>query len=296
MIKGKTLLATAAIGAALAIAAPAAAKDCSEMAGLALDGGKVTGATLVAPGTFQPPAGFGPPPGIANTSYKALPAFCRLQATLTPTSDSDIKVEVWLPASGWNGKLVGIGNGVWAGSISYSEMAVTLAQGYAVVATDTGHAGAGLTAEWAVGHPEKLVDFGYRAIHLMTVTAKEAIRDFYGRAASYSLWNSCSTGGRQGLMAAARYPEDFDAISSKSAGQSDDRSHDSEHVGRLSGETHSECESVSGLAQSRPQGGGRQMRRPGWSCRRAHRSASGLPFRRRFSRLQARPIRSLPQP
>ncbi|WP_404712238.1 tannase/feruloyl esterase family alpha/beta hydrolase [Sphingomonas sp. MMS24-J13] len=214
-IRRGTWLGAAAIGAAFALASPAMAKDCGAMTGLALDKGKVTAATLVAPGTFQPPAGFGPPPGIANSSYKALPAFCRVQATLTPTSDSDIKVEVWLPAAGWNGKLVGIGNGIWAGNISYAEMALTLAAGYAVVATDTGHTGTGLTAEWAVGHPEKVVDFGSRAIHLMTVTAKAAIKDFYGQAAKYSLWNSCSTGGRQGLMAAARYPEDFDAVSSK---------------------------------------------------------------------------------
>lgn len=211
----KTWLALAASGAALAIASPAAAKDCGDLAKLALDKGTVTSATLVEAGGFQAPAGFGPPPGIANTAYKNVPAFCRVQATLTPTADSDIKVEVWLPASGWNGKLVGIGNGVWAGSISYSEMAPTLAQGYAVVATDTGHKGTGLTAEWAVGHPEKVVDFGYRAIHLMTVTAKAAIKDFYGNGPKYSLWNSCSTGGRQGLMLAARFPDDYDAISSK---------------------------------------------------------------------------------
>jgi feruloyl esterase len=205
----------AAAGAICAIAAPASAKDCGDVARLSLDKGEVTAATLIAPGAFQPPAGSGPPPGIANAGYGALPAFCRVQATLRPTTDSDIKVEVWLPASGWNGKLVGIGNGIWAGSISYSEMGPTLAQGYAVVATDTGHTGTGLTAEWAVGHPEKLVDFGSRAVHLMTVTAKQAIADFYGRPATYALWNSCSTGGRQGLMAAARYPQDFDAISSK---------------------------------------------------------------------------------
>jgi hypothetical protein len=214
-IARKSWLALAASGAALVVASPAAAKDCGEMAGLSLDKGKVTSATLVEPGAFQPPAGFGPPPGVANSSYKNLPAFCRLQVTLTPTSDSDIKVEVWLPAQAWNGKLVGIGNGVWAGSISYSEMAPTLAQGYAVVATDTGHKGTGLTAEWAVGHPEKLVDFGYRAIHLMTVTAKAAISGYYGSGPKLSLWNSCSTGGRQGLMLAARFPDDYDAISSK---------------------------------------------------------------------------------
>jgi len=214
-IHAKAWLATAACIVALGWGSAATAKNCPEVESLALDKGKVTAATLVEAGAFQPPAGSGPPPGIANSNYKSLPAFCRVQATLTPTSDSDIKVEVWLPATGWNGKLVGIGNGIWAGSISYAEMAPTLAQGYAVVATDTGHKGSGLTAEWAVGHPEKLVDFGYRAIHLMTVTAKAAIKDFYGSGAKLALWNSCSTGGRQGLMLAARYPGDYDAISSK---------------------------------------------------------------------------------
>jgi hypothetical protein len=208
-------LVAAVFAAACAITVPARARDCGDMTHVALADGKVTGATLVEAGAFQPPqAGFGPPPGVANRAFAGLPAFCRVQTTLTPTRDSDIKVEIWLPASGWNGRLVGIGNGVWAGSISYSELGAALARGYAAVATDTGHTGNGLTAEWAVGHPEKLVDFGYRAVHLMTVTAKQTIRDYYGRAAAFSLWNSCSTGGRQGLMAAARYPEDFDAVSS----------------------------------------------------------------------------------
>ncbi|MCB5424998.1 tannase/feruloyl esterase family alpha/beta hydrolase [Altererythrobacter sp. CC-YST694] len=207
-------LAIAASAAAVAVASPAAAKDCNDLIGLKLDKGRVTSAQLVAPGAFeQPPAPFGPPPGVANAAYKHLPAFCRVQATLTPTSDSDIKVEVWLPASGWNGKFVGIGNGIWAGQLSYSELGSPLSRGYAVATTDTGHTGSGLTAEWAVGHTEKLIDFGHRAVHGMTVTAKAAIKDFYGKGPSLSFWNSCSTGGRQGLMAAFRYPEDYDAIS-----------------------------------------------------------------------------------
>jgi hypothetical protein len=198
----------------MAAAAPAAAKDCAALAGAAVPDGKVTAATLVEAGAFQPPASpFGPPPGVGGGSYKGLPAFCRVQATLTPTPDSDIKVEVWLPAAGWNGKLVGIGNGVWAGTISYSQLAETLARGYAATATDTGHVGNGLTGEFAVGHPEKLTDFGYRAVHVMTVAAKAVVRDFYGDAAKASFWNSCSTGGRQGLMEAYRYPGDYDAIS-----------------------------------------------------------------------------------
>ena len=120
---------------------------------------------------------------------------------------------MWLPASGWNGKLVGIGNGVWAGSISYFQLGEPMSRGYAVAATDTGHVGNGLSADFAVGHPEKLTDFGYRAVHDMTLAAKAAIRDFYGEGPRTSLWNSCSTGGRQGLMEAYRYPDDYDAIS-----------------------------------------------------------------------------------
>lgn len=202
----------AAVAAALA-AAPAAAAECSDLAKMNLPGGKVMSAVLVAPGAFQPPAGIGAPPGVAAGRYGNLPAFCRVQITLTPSPDSDIKSEVWLPASGWNGKYVGIGNGVWAGTISYGEVGAALAKGYAAAATDTGHVGNGMTGDFAVGHPEKLVDFGHRAVHETTVAAKRVIAAFYGRGPKLSFWNSCSTGGRQGLMEAYRYPADFDAIS-----------------------------------------------------------------------------------
>ena len=208
----KLMLVGAALGAVLT-AAPAAAADCGELASMALPKGKVTSAALVAPGAFQQPAGPGAPPGVGGGAYRDLPEFCRVQATLTPSSDSDIKVEVWLPATGWNGKFVGIGNGIWAGQLSLSQLADPLKRGYAVATTDTGHTGSGLTAEWAIGHPEKLIDFGYRAVHEMVVTAKRSIEAFYGSGPQRSYWNSCSTGGRQGLMAAYRYPEDFDAIS-----------------------------------------------------------------------------------
>ncbi|MGZ3197931.1 MAG: tannase/feruloyl esterase family alpha/beta hydrolase [Croceibacterium sp.] len=209
---GKTAAALTASTIALAFATPASAKDCASLASLRV-GGKVTSATLVPAGGFQQPAGPGLPPGVAGAAYKEVPAFCRVQATLTPTKDSDIKVEVWLPATGWNGKFVAVGNGVWAGQLSYSAMADPLKQGYAVATTDTGHTGSGLDAKWAVGHTEKVVDFGYRAVHGMVVTAKQAVNAFYGAAPKKSYWNSCSTGGRQGLMEAHRYPTDFDAIS-----------------------------------------------------------------------------------
>ncbi len=214
MTLAKLALAASAGLLALAAANGAAAKDCADLEGLALDKGSVTSAKLVAPGAFEaPPGPFGPPPGVVASPFADLPEFCRVQATLRPTDDSDIKVEVWLPAKGWNGKFVGIGNGIWAGQLSYNELGDPLSRGYAVATTDTGHSGSGLTAEWAVGHKEKLVDFGYRAVHLMTVTAKAAITGYYGEGPAHSFWDSCSTGGRQGLMAAYRYPEDFDAIS-----------------------------------------------------------------------------------
>jgi feruloyl esterase len=194
---------------------PVAAASCESIASLALPDGKITSATLVAAGEFKPPMGgpmMGGPGGLAV--FKTAPAFCRVTATLTPTPDSDIKIEVWMPAENWNGKLVGIGNGVWAGSISYSALAEPLAKGYATVATDTGHVGSGMDAKFAVGHKEKLIDNGYRAVHEMTVKAKAFIGAYYGRKEQRSLWVSCSTGGRQGLMEAYRYPKDYDGVSS----------------------------------------------------------------------------------
>jgi feruloyl esterase len=131
-------------------------------------------------------------------------------AVLTPSSDSHIEIEVWMPAENWNGKFQAVGNGGWGGVISFSAMAAALQEGYATASTDTGHKG--FDALFAIDHPEKLVDFAHRAVHEMTVKAKALIAAYYKRAPRLSYWNGCSTGGRQGLMAAQKYPEDFDAI------------------------------------------------------------------------------------
>lgn len=195
------------------IAAAPAHAACEDLAGMELEGGTVTSAEVVARGAFEAPAGFGPPPGVMATPFAQLPAFCRVRATLSPVPGSAINSEIWMPLADWNGRYVGIGNGIWAGSISFAELGRTLARGYATAATDTGHSGSGLTAEWAIGHPERLVDFGHRAVHVTTQAAKRVVERFYDRAPDFSFWNSCSTGGRQGLMAAYRYPGDFDAIS-----------------------------------------------------------------------------------
>ena len=114
----------------------------------------------------------------------AVPAHCRISAVLTPSSDSHIEIEVWLPADGWNGKLEVVGNGGWAGVISTPAMASALREGYATASTDTGHKGG--SGSFAVGHPEKLVDFGYRSMHELTATAKALVTKFYQRPARLS--------------------------------------------------------------------------------------------------------------
>ncbi len=146
-----------------------------------------------------------------STALQMLPAHCRVAATLQPSPDSDIKMEIWLPVhSVWNGKFLAIGGGGWVGSINRGGMATALQENYATASTDTGHEGG--SASFAVGHPEKVVDFSHRAVHEMTLTAKAIISAYYGRGSQFSYWNGCSTGGRQGLIAAQKYPEDFDGI------------------------------------------------------------------------------------
>jgi feruloyl esterase len=114
------------------------------------------------------------------------------------------------PTAQWNGKFIAVGSGGLGGSLSYGEMADALRRGYATSATDDGHTGP--SASFVVGHPEKLIDFAYRAEHEMTVEAKTLIRAFYGRDPRYSIWSGCSGGGREGLLQASRYPDEFDGI------------------------------------------------------------------------------------
>jgi feruloyl esterase len=189
----------------LLVAAPAMGAPCESLSTFSQPHVSVTLVQTVGAGQFTPPTR-----GRGADAFANLPAFCRVAATLTPSSDSEIKVEVWLPAAGWNGKLQAVGNGGWAGTISYPAMATALGAGYAAVSTDTGHVGG--NASFIVGHPEKLVDFEERAVHEMTVTAKAVATQYYGSAPQRAYFSGCSTGGRQALTEAQRYPLDFDAI------------------------------------------------------------------------------------
>jgi feruloyl esterase len=184
-----------------------AATTCESLRANAPQHATVTVAEVIAPGQFVPPTPAGPGGGAA---FKTLPAFCRVAATLRPVEDSEIRIEVWMPAAGWNGKLQSVGNGAWAGSISYPAMAIALQSGYAAASTDTGHSGN--IATFVVGHPEKLVDFAWRSVHEMTVAAKALAAAYYGNGPQRSYFNGCSTGGRQALTEAQRFPNDYDGI------------------------------------------------------------------------------------
>jgi Tannase and feruloyl esterase len=186
------------------------ASPCEQLTGLELPAAKVVSAETVRAGTFLPPGVAAHTPAAAT--YKKLPAFCRAVLKATPSSDSRIPIEVWMPTTGWNHKYRGQGNGGFAGAIDYHGMAGSISLGYATSATDTGHKGEATDAGWALHHPEKIVDFGYRAIHLTAVLAKAVIEAFYHTAASRSYFDSCSDGGREALMEAERFPEDYDGI------------------------------------------------------------------------------------
>ncbi|HUI44002.1 MAG TPA: tannase/feruloyl esterase family alpha/beta hydrolase [Terriglobia bacterium] len=205
------LLLIVPMAASVLAAAGATPTPCEKLANLGLPNTKITLAQSVSEGAFTPPPSpmppMGPPP-----SFKDVPAFCRVVAEAAPTPDSDIKIEIWMPASGWNGKFQGVGNGGFAGMIDYEGLGTAVKHGYATAATDTGHSGSPIDAGWALGHPEKVADFGYRGIHLMTQDARAIISAFYGDNPQRAYFASCSDGGREALMEAQRFPEDYNGI------------------------------------------------------------------------------------
>jgi feruloyl esterase len=189
------------------------AATCDNLSNLSLPQTAITMAASVRPGAFAPPPSFSLRLQPGDVAYKDLPAFCRVAATLRPSSDSEIKIEVWLPSPEvWNGKFMAVGNGGQAGEIYYHKMGLPLTLGYAVASTDTGHEGKGDDGSYALGHPEKVIDFGYRAVHEMVMKSKAIIAEYYSRSARFSYWNGCSTGGRQGIEDLQRYPSDFDGV------------------------------------------------------------------------------------
>jgi feruloyl esterase len=178
------------------------ASPCDTLTSLTLPDTTITSATAVAAGPLTVPGARAP---------IAVPAFCRVLAVSRPTPDSEIRFEVWIPpAEAWNGKFEGTGNGGFSSALEYGPMAQGLSRGYAVAGSNTGHEGGDLT--FGVGHMEKINDWAYRAIHVMTENAKLIVRDYYGKFAQYAYFNGCSTGGQQAMSEAQRYPDDYDGI------------------------------------------------------------------------------------
>lgn len=188
--------------------ARAQGRSCESLSELKLADVTIQSAKSTPTGKLAVPAdGPDAPPQTFET-----PAFCRVRGVIKPTADSDIRFEVWMPSANWNGRFEGAGNGGFAGAINYGGLAAAVRARFAAASTDTGHEANGIEAKWALGHPEKVIDFGYRAIHLTTVAGKAIVAAFYGSPANYFYFSSCSNGGRQALMEAQRFPQDYDGI------------------------------------------------------------------------------------
>jgi feruloyl esterase len=190
---------------------------CEDLAHVRLPKTKISLAETHPAGSFQPPDAKNPFTGaVVTPAPLAVPTFCRIKATLTPTHKSAIEIEIWLPSQGWNEKFLGIGNGGFAGSILYQDLASGIRAGYATVSTDTGHKG-GLPKVFEQAPVEVLTDFGWRAGHEMTLTAKKLVSDYYGASPSFSYFSGCSGGGRMALIEAQRFPGDYSGVIAGSA-------------------------------------------------------------------------------
>ncbi len=175
-----------------------AAFDCAALASVTLPAAQVTAAALV-------PAGAGP--------LKLPVDLCRVAVTARPSADSEVRIELWIPqGQAWNGRFLQVGNGGYAGSMPYRLLGLGVAAGFAAAGTDDGHQADGRDGKWALGHPEKIVDFGTRAVKTTTDIGKALVTAYAGKAPPKSYFFGCSDGGREALMTAQRYPQDFDGI------------------------------------------------------------------------------------
>jgi len=184
-----------------------AATSCESLNGLTVIGfGTITSATrITAP--FQTPASS----GSALITVSAAFPFCKVTASIKPTSDSDVQMEIWMPeGTNWNSKFLGVGNGALTGAIWHTSMVRPLQAGYAVANSNLGHNAT--SANWALGHPEKVIDYAHRGDHVTAEASKAIINIYYGGGLEHSYFHGCSNGGHQALMEAQRYPADYDAI------------------------------------------------------------------------------------
>lgn len=189
--------------ATLFVAGPAPALDCGALVDLQLPGIRIE-RTVPSSGEEAPNESL--PEGVASRSSAATVPHCQVEGVI----GSEIRFEVLLPDE-WNGKFLMGGGGGFVGSLG-NQGRFSVNRGYATAATDTGHQGAGIRARWAYGMPERRVNYGYLGVHRTTEAAKAIVRAYYGLDAEYSYFYGCSNGGRQAMMSAQRFPNDFDGI------------------------------------------------------------------------------------
>lgn len=196
----------------------ARAADCAQMAKLVLPKTTITSVETVAANTFTV-TGRLEPSGMNVAGHPLQngenPAFCRIKATIKPGPESEVKSEIWLPLSGWNGRFLHIGSFGWGGTINTAALLTGVQQGYATANNDTGHDAAGPDGgggKFAMGPADRMLEYAGRANHEMAIATKSMIKAFYGKAQSYSYLVGCSLGGLQGLIAAKKYPADYDGI------------------------------------------------------------------------------------
>lgn len=177
-----------------------AATDCTSLAAVTTADSTVSAATVVAAGTVI-------------SGATAPVAFCRVQGVARPSSDSEIKWEVWLPLANadWTGRMKVNGTGGYAGATPYSRLAQDIGDGFVTAGGNMGHDG-GESASWTLGHPEKVKDWGLRAHYSVGTAAKALAAAHFGSPVKHSYFEGCSNGGRQAMMVAQNYPELFDGI------------------------------------------------------------------------------------
>ena len=185
-------------GAVLAVAPAVAQQPCESLPNLTLPRVTISKTSAVSAGKFMLPG---------ERESVDVPEFCRVEGVIAP----EVKFEIWMPAQ-WNRKLMVVGNGGLAGSITYRQMLEPLRRGYAASSTDTGHEGRGNEASWATGHMQRVIDFAHRSIHITSQADKAVMEAFYGSRPEHSYFNGCSQGGQEALISAQRYPKDFDGI------------------------------------------------------------------------------------
>jgi len=205
-VSGFLLMAGTVVASPLQAQTTAPTRSCESLAALQLPHLTIVTAKTVPSGA----AAVNAAPGTAPLD---VPAHCEVRGVSRPSLDSEIGFEVWLPLTGWNGKYRQNGNGGFAGTINRASLADPVRRGYVAAATDDGHDAAKTPqGTFAVGHPEKAIDFGYRAVHDTADQAKAIAAAFYGTRPSRSYFVGCSDGGREALMEAQRFPRDFDGI------------------------------------------------------------------------------------